>query len=142
MSKDPSVSFIIPVYNEEYNIPNVLKGLYQVLEVHPEWNWEVIVIEDGSRDRTRAVILEEIRKYSGIQLILHDKNQGYTPSLKEGIARARGKFLMYIGADEEFDCSEVPSFVSPLLEGQTDVVLGVRWQRNAYKLSRFFLYVI
>jgi glycosyltransferase involved in cell wall biosynthesis len=142
MSKDPSVSFIIPVYNEEYNIPNVLKGLYQVLEVHPEWNWEVIVIEDGSRDRTRPVILEEIRKYSGIQLILHDKNQGYTPSLKEGIARARGKFLMYIGADEEFDCSEVPSFVSPLLEGQTDVVLGVRWQRNAYKLSRFFLSVI
>ncbi len=65
--------------------------------------------------------------------------------MRDGFAQARGKYLMYIGADEEFDCSEVPSFVEPLLaEGQkhADLVLGVRWQRNAYKLHRFFLSVV
>ena len=70
------------------------------------------------------------------------KNQGYTKSLKDGIRKASGAFLMYIGADEEFDCSELPQFINPLLEGKADVVLGVRWQRNAYQLFRFFLSVI
>ena len=145
MSRETLISFIIPVYNEEQNIANVLRDLHQVLEAHPEWNWEVIVIEDGSRDKTRQVLLAEIKKYPKTELILHEKNQGYTPSLKDGIARARGKYLMYVGADEEFDCSELPSFVNLLLDhngGRADIVLGVRWQRNAYKLGRFFLSVI
>ena len=145
MDSEFLVSFIVPVYNEERNIPNVLKDLHTVLGEHPEWKSEVLVIEDGSRDNTRPVILEEIKKYPEVQLILHEGNQGYTPSLKDGIRKARGKFLMYIGADEEFDCSELPSFISRLLDHRpeaADVVLGVRWQRNAYQLFRFFLSVI
>ena len=145
MAGEPQISFVTPVYNEELNITHVLRDLYQVIASHPEWRAEMIVIEDGSKDRTRQVLLEEMKKYPGAQLILHDKNQGYTPSLKDGIAKARGKYVMYIGADEEFDCSEVPSFVQLLLdpsENHADIVLGVRWQRNAYKLFRFFLSVI
>ncbi len=138
----PNISFIIPVYNEEQNIANVLRNLYSVLNAHPFWASEVIVIEDGSKDDTKNVILAESKKYSGIQLILHEQNKGYTQSLKDGIAKANGRFIMYVGADEEFDCSELPSFVEPLLNEQADVVLGVRWQRNAYKLFRFFISVI
>ncbi|MBI4115241.1 MAG: glycosyltransferase family 2 protein [Candidatus Omnitrophica bacterium] len=144
-SANPFISFIIPVFNEELNIGNMLRNLYTVLSAHPEWRSEVIVIEDGSKDDTRQVILEEVKKYRGIQLILHDKNQGYTPSLKDGIQRACGKYLMYIGADEEFDSSELPSFLKILMDSgtdHTDIVLGVRWQRNAYQLFRFFLSVI
>ncbi len=139
------VSFLIPVYNEEKNIGNVLRDLHAVLAVHPEWKSEVIVIEDGSRDNTKNATLEEVKKYPEVQLILHQANQGYTISLKDGIRQARGKFIMYVGADEEFDCSELPSFIKLLLsEGpdRADVVLGVRWQRNAYRLFRFFLSVI
>ena len=145
MATEPFVSFIIPVYNEEKNIANVLGDLHGVLAENPHWSWEVIVIEDGSRDRTRQVMLEEIKKYPRTEVILHEKNLGYTPSLKDGIARASGKYLMYIGADEEFDCSELPSFMNLLLNNRpnhADVVLGVRWQRNAYQLGRFFLSMI
>ena len=141
-SQQTDISFIIPVYNEELNIPRVLKNVYKTLRAQPDWNYEVIVIEDGSTDQTKKVILEEYKKYPGIDLILHDQNRGYTVSLKDGIARAKGKFLMYIGADEEFDCSELPAFITPLLKGEADVILGVRWQRNAYTLFRFFLSVI
>ncbi len=144
-SAAPLISFIIPVYNEAFNIPGVFRDLYLVLEEHPEWFPEVIVIEDGSKDQTRQVLLELIQKYPQTQLIFHDKNQGYNRSMRDGFAKARGKYLMYIGADEEFDCSEVPSFVAPLLTegaGHADIVLGVRWQRNAYRLHRFFLSVI
>ncbi|MBI3313345.1 MAG: glycosyltransferase family 2 protein [Candidatus Omnitrophica bacterium] len=142
MSQDTRVSFITPVYNEELNIARMLRNLHQVLEKYPHWDWEVILIEDGSKDGTRRVLIEEIKKYPRTHLILHDRNQGYTRSLKDGIAKARGKFLMYIGADEEFDCVEIPAFIEPLLAGEADLVLGVRWQRNAYKLFRFFLSVI
>lgn len=137
-----SISFITPVYNEEQNIANMLRNLYTVLEAHPEWHWEVILIEDGSIDKTRQVLQEELKKYPSTKLLLHDRNQGYTQSLKEGIAEAKGKFLMYIGADEEFDSSEIPEFVQIFQQGEADIVLGVRWQRNAYKLFRFFLSVI
>jgi len=140
--KSCDVSFIIPVYNEELNISRVLRNLHRVLEANHDWQWEVILIEDGSTDNTRAVIGEEIKKYPNTHLILHDKNLGYPPSLKDGIEKAQGKFLMYVGADEEFDSSEIPNFVNPLLAGEADVILGVRWQRNAYKLFRFFLSVI
>ncbi len=139
------ISFIIPVYNEEGNIANLLRNLHAVLNAHPEWNSEVTLIEDGSKDNTRAVMLEELKKYPGTQLILHDINQGYVRSLKDGLANSHGQYLMYVGADEEFDCSELPNFVS-ILKAQgpehADIVLGVRWQRNAYQLFRFFLSVI
>ncbi|MBI3999018.1 MAG: glycosyltransferase family 2 protein [Candidatus Omnitrophica bacterium] len=136
------ISFIIPVYNEESNISNMLNSLYEILSANPRWRSEVIIIEDGSTDNTRKVILEAIKKRPKTALILHNQNQGYTRSLKDAIGQARGEFLMYIGADEEFDCSELPAFVNPLLERTTDVILGVRWQRNSYRLFRFFLSVI
>lgn len=142
MESNPFISFIVPVYNEELNIANMLRNLHTVLEAHPHWHSEVIVIEDGSADNTRAVISEELKQYPNTQLIIHEKNEGYTRSLKDGILKARGRFLMYIGADEEFDSSELPSFVDPLVCGEADIILGVRWQRNAYKLFRFFLSVI
>lgn len=138
----PFISFITPVYNEEKNIARMLANLFSVLEAHPEWNWEVILIEDGSRDRTREVLQGETVKYPNTQLIIHEKNRGYTQSLKDGLKAASGQYLMYVGADEEFDSSEIPDFVEILRKGETDILLGVRWQRNAYQLFRFFLSVI
>ena len=142
MPNPPSISFIVPVYNEELNIAVMLRNLHNVLDAHPEWNSEVIIVEDGSGDNTRAVLQTEVKKYPAATLLIHSVNQGYTASLKDGIRLARGRFLMYIGADEEFDSSELPDFVTPLLNGEADLILGVRWQRNAYKLFRFFLSVI
>lgn len=145
MSANPLISFIIPVYNEEFNITGVFRDLFQVLYQHPEWRWEVIVVEDGSKDNTRSVVIDLAKKYPETKLILHERNQGYNQSMRDGFAQASGKYFMYIGADEEFDCSEVPSFIIPLLSSgsdHADLVLGVRWQRNAYKLHRFFLSVI
>lgn len=142
MNPSPFISFITPIYNEEENIARMLKNLFVVLNAHPEWKWEVILIEDGSKDKTREVLQAEISKYPNTQLIIHEKNQGYNRSFKDGLLAARGQYFMYIGADEEFDSSEIPNFVEILRKGEADVLLGVRWQRNAYQLFRFFLSVI
>ena len=63
MSQEKLTSFIIPVYNEELNVPNVLRHLHSVLDEHPKWHPEVIVIDDGSTDHTRDVIEQELEKY-------------------------------------------------------------------------------
>lgn len=142
MNPMPLITFITPIYNEEQNIARMLRNLFGVLNAHPEWNWEVVLIEDGSKDKTRAVLEREVPQYPNTRLIIHEKNQGYTTSLKDGIRISHGQYLMYIGADEEFDSSEIPQFVEVLRKGDADVLLGVRWQRNAYQLFRFFLSVI
>ncbi len=142
MNSVPFISFVTPIYNEEENIARMLANLFAILNAHPEWNWEVILIEDGSKDRTREIVQTEVRKYSNTTLLIHEKNQGYTRSLKDGLRAARGQYMMYIGADEEFDSTEIPNFVEILRKGEADVLLGVRWQRNAYQLFRFFLSVI
>ncbi|HNX68462.1 MAG TPA: glycosyltransferase family 2 protein [Candidatus Omnitrophota bacterium] len=142
MNSNPFISFITPVYNEEENIARMLANLFAVLKSHPEWHWEVILIEDGSKDKTLEVLRTEVKKYPNTTLLVHEKNQGYTRSLKDGIAAAKGQYLMYVGADEEFDSSEIPDFVEIFRRDEADVVLGVRWQRNAYQLFRFFLSVI
>ena len=142
MQTNPDISFIIPVYNEELNIDRMLTNLYHTLNAHPEWNWEVVIVEDGSKDQTKQVLQENIHKYPRSQLLIHEVNKGYTQSMKDGLAIAKGKYLMYVGADEEFDSSELPSFVNLFLKDEADLVLGVRWQRNAYGLFRFFISVI
>ena len=120
----------------------MLTNLYHVLHSHPEWNWEVVIVEDGSKDQTKQVLKENIHKYPQSQLLIHETNKGYTQSMKDGLAIAKGQYLMYIGADEEFDSSELPSFVNLFLKNEAEIVLGVRWQRNAYGLFRFFVSVI
>ena len=87
MNQATRISFLIPVYNEELNIVRVLKNLFGILRQHPEWNSEVIIVEDGSADKTRHVLLSEIKNYQNAELILHDKNKGYTASLKDGIQK-------------------------------------------------------
>ena len=57
MKSDRFISFITPVYNEEQNIATMLANLNKVLLAHPHWNYECILIEDGSRDNTRKVIV-------------------------------------------------------------------------------------
>lgn len=145
MQSQTQISFIIPVYNEQHNIIGVLRDLYDVLRQNPHWRWEIIVVEDGSKDNSRQVIFDLKKQYPEIKIMIHEQNQGYNQSMRDGMKAARGQYLMYIGADEEFDCSEISSFVEPLLavgDKHADLVLGVRWQRNAYKLHRFFISVI
>lgn len=141
----PFVSFVTPVFNEEGSIAAMMKNLHDVAAANPGWGAEIVFIEDGSRDNSRSILSEEIRKYPEMRLICHETNRGFNYSFREGLGCVRGRYVMYVGADEEFDCSEIPNFINVLLNegaGHADMVLGVRWQRNAYRLHRFFLSVI
>lgn len=91
-----SISVILPNYNHGHWLPRALRALVSQ-SVRPD---EIIVIDDGSTDGSAAIIEDFTRKYGEIRLIRHDVNRGTTAAVKNGIALAKGDFLLFAAADD------------------------------------------
>jgi glycosyltransferase involved in cell wall biosynthesis len=116
------LSIIIPVYNEEKTIIMVLDRIKNVNL--KDIQKEVIVIDDGSKDRT----VELLRKYAGLRfkLIRHSKNMGKGAAVRTGIDNSTGDILLIQDADLEYDPRDYPKLLKPIIEGGKDVVYGSR----------------
>jgi glycosyltransferase involved in cell wall biosynthesis len=116
----PCLSVVVPCYNEEATIESLLS---QVLQ--SPWVAEVIVVDDGSRDRSREILdgLDNPR----VRVILHDKNQGKGAALRTGFAHATHDFVIVQDADLEYDPQEYGLVLEPLLTDRADVVFGSRF---------------
>jgi dolichol-phosphate mannosyltransferase len=119
------LSIIVPVYNEEKTIEEVLKRLSE-LEI-PKVEKEIIVVDDGSKDSTRAKLAKINNK--NIKIILHDKNQGKGGAVKTGIKAATGEYIIIQDADLEYHPKQIKALVQPILEKTTKVVYGTRLNR-------------
>ncbi|MFO8051458.1 MAG: glycosyltransferase family 2 protein [Thermoplasmatota archaeon] len=108
------VSIIIPAYNEANRIKRVIEKV-----MRPDR--EVIVIDDGSNDRTG-----EIAKDLGARVIKNDQNIGYVPSIKKGFREAKGEISVTLDADGEHEPGDIDKLTAPLLKGKYDLALGVR----------------
>jgi glycosyltransferase involved in cell wall biosynthesis len=115
------VSVVIPVYNEQATILQVVEAvLRQPLHL------EVIIVDDGSTDGTRDR-LAAIAGLEGVRVIYHDRNQGKGAALRTGLAAADGDFVVIQDADLEYDPSEIVALLLPLANGAADVVYGSRF---------------
>ena len=116
----PCLSVVVPCYNEEATIESLLA---QVLQ--SPWVAEVIVVDDGSRDRSREILagLDNPR----VRVILHDKNQGKGAALRTGFAHATHDYVIVQDADLEYDPQEYGLVLEPLLTNRADVVFGSRF---------------
>lgn len=118
------LSIIIPCYNEERTI----RAIIDAVRASPYPSKEIIVVDDCSRDGTRA-ILAEISPLVD-RVILHEVNQGKGAALRTGIAAATGDIVVIQDADLEYDPNEYPLLIEPILRDKADVVFGSRFLRS------------
>lgn len=124
MSK-PLISVVITVYNEEDNIKPLLQATYSALE---EIDYEVILVEDGSTDRT----VTEVKKYANnrTKLIIFNRNYGQTTALAAGIDMAIGQYIATMDGDLQNDPTDIPVMLKKAMDEEWDVVAGRRAKRK------------
>jgi dolichol-phosphate mannosyltransferase len=136
-----TLSVIIPVYNEEKTIIKLLESIENVNLSDLGMKKEVIVIDDGSTDKTVENIEKEEKKYHYI-LLKHPKNRGKGSGIRTGIAAASGDIILIQDADLEYDPQDYRVLVKPILDGKADVVYGSRrLKKENRQHSGFSFYV-
>lgn len=121
MANKIRLSLIIPAYNEENIIKNTLEHVINFLS-EKKYEWEVIVVDDGSHDLT-SKIADKFNKKK-VEVIRYDINRGKGRALKEGIQKAKGDFIIFSDADLSVDISKVDEMLYALKN--SDVVIGSR----------------
>jgi glycosyltransferase involved in cell wall biosynthesis len=119
---DLLLSVVIPAYNEVATIDRLIAT---VLDVDLEK--EIIVVDDHSTDGTREVLAALAAANSKLRVLQHETNRGKGAALRTGFAQARGRFVIVQDADLEYDPSEYPKMLAPLVEDAADVVYGSRF---------------
>jgi glycosyltransferase involved in cell wall biosynthesis len=139
----PTLSVIIPAYNEEHTIQSVLAKVKQV-ELIENVQKQIIVVNDCSSDGTELNVKQYIAENPGlnIQYYKHEANQGKGAALHTGIKNATGDFLIVQDADLEYDPNEFNILLKPMLEGFADVVYGSRFVGGRPHRTLFFFHTI
>lgn len=123
-SEAPLLSIVIPAYNEELRLPGYLEEVRTYLSQQPFCS-EIIVVDDGSRDRTKEVVTELEPNEVPIHLLEHHINQGKGATVRDGMLAARGNFVIYADADGATPIAELKKFF-PLMEEQAEIIIGSR----------------
>lgn len=134
-----SISVLVPAYNEQGTIGRLLRS---VLELGPVVK-EVVVVDDGSTDRTAAVVEGVAQSDARVLLVRLPRNQGKTAAVREALGRATGEVIIVQDADLEYDPAEIPEVIAPILAGRADVVYGSRFLvRKAARVLYFYHYLV
>ena len=128
-AKFPSLSVFYPAYNDAPSLPTLLAKTFDVLREHVA-DYEVIVVNDGSRDQT-AQVLERLRvRYAPhLRVITHPENLGYGGALRSGFRAATREFVFYTDGDGQYDPGELPSLLA-LAGPSTGLVNGYKLERH------------
>jgi len=118
------LSIIIPAYNEELRISSTLERLHNYLTAN-SWEYEIIVVDDGSSDNTAAVVEKFSRKYESIKLIRYPENAGKGYAIRTGVLSSRGSLLLMCDADMSTPIEEIEKLLPFLREGY-DIAIGSR----------------
>jgi glycosyltransferase involved in cell wall biosynthesis len=129
------LTVVIPVYNEKDTIRQIYEAVKAI-----DLDKEIILVDDRSTDGTRE-ILQDL-KDDGTRVILHEHNQGKGAALRTGFRNATGDIVIIQDADLEYDPSQYPKLIRPILEGKADVVYGSRFVTGEYRRVLFFWHMV
>lgn len=135
-SKRPTISVFFPCYNDEKTIVTLVETAISNLKQVAS-DWEVIVIDDGSKDSSREVLTKAAKKYKDLKLVFHAKNKGYGGALKTGFKTAKKDLVFYTDGDGQYDVNELPLLVS-LMTRDVNFVNGIKMERQDARYRIFF----
>lgn len=122
--KDIDISVVVPMFNEQENVTNTLDRLTRALDSIPK-RWEIIVVDDGSTDRTKKLVKDYSHFNRWVKLISYPANQGRGKALRVGFAHAQGKIICTTDADLSYDEKYILQMVEVLDKNpDVDLVLG------------------
>lgn len=122
-----NISAVFPAYNEEKNLEELIIRVDQALKKYFTI-YEIIVVDDGSKDNSVNVLKKLQKKYSHLVIIVNEKNLGYGSALKKGLCAARYELIFFSDADNQFDLNEIGLLLSKIDEN--DAVIGFRKNRK------------
>ena len=131
----PNLSLIVPVYNEEENLPVLIEAVHKALDPLPH-TWEVVLVDDGSEDDSLKVLTrlaEENPQH--LRVLSFRRNFGQTAAIVAGLDYAKGEIIVLLDADMQNDPADIPMLLEKLDEGY-DLVSGWRKRRQDTYLTR------
>jgi len=126
MMRTLTLSVILPAHNEAENIQNTVENCISYLE-YTVSDYEVVVVNDGSQDATKDIVLEMSAKNSKIVLVNHEVNKGYGAALRSGFEEAGREYIFFMDSDGQFNIQDLDRLL-PLV-GPEYVVIGYREDR-------------
>jgi glycosyltransferase involved in cell wall biosynthesis len=132
----PWLSVVVPVYNERATVEDLLKRVCAVAV-----DKEIIVVDDGSTDGTRELLLGMQTPDGELRVVLQDRNRGKGAALRRGFEAARGAVIIVQDADLEYDPADYPALLAPIERGVADVVYGSRFLGGPHRVLFFWHYV-
>ena len=128
------LSIVIPVFNEEENLKPLISEIEAALNFLSK-RYEIVVIDDGSRDNTFGVLAEIYRIDPHLRVVKLKRNFGQTAALATGLAHTRGEVVVMLDGDGQNDPADIPGLLAKLEEGN-DIVCGWRYRRQDPFLRR------
>ena len=134
------LSVIVPVYNEEARLRSVLTDRLFAASCPIEREW--ILVDDGSTDSSGSILDEAGDWTQDTVHVLHKPNGGKGTAVRAGLGVAEGDIVMVHDADAEYDPTDIPRLLEPLLRDQADVVYGSRFRRERHQVHRTFHFFV
>lgn len=125
--RHPSLSIVVPLYNEEEGVAELIRSIFSVLSNDADF-LELVLVDDGSCDRTAELVLELAEFEPRIRMVRHERNRGLGAAIRTGLEAAEGDLLLYTDADLPFDFSLIPELVD--LASTERVIVGYRTNRG------------
>lgn len=134
---DPLVSLVVPIYNEEAYLDELMRRLYEL-----PFRTELLLVDDGSVDSSLEICKRHAAEHDNVIVIEQERNQGKGAAVRAGIARSTGEILAIQDADLEYDPVNLPKLIDPIVRGDADVVYGSRLSGGEPQRAHLFWHMM